>query len=64
MATDDTSTEVFNQMVRDSIIRRLKNLDGDELLNILGFMIQRERRKSADERVVGLYPIQANADSF
>lgn len=52
-----TQTETFNQMVRDTINRRLSTLDGEELLNTLGFMIQRERRKSAEEAPAGLYPL-------
>jgi hypothetical protein len=44
-------------MVRDTLARRLDAMSTEELLDVLGFLIQRERRKSADERPEGLYPI-------
>jgi hypothetical protein len=56
-ANGEYSTEVFDQLVRDSIIRRIDKLQGEELLNTLGFLIQRDRRKSAEEPPAGLYPI-------
>jgi len=55
--SDGSDQETFNEMVRLTIERRLRRLDSEELLNTLGFLIQRERRKSADEAPVGLYPI-------
>ena len=51
------SDELFREMVQRTLERRLRTLSTDELLNTLGFLIQRERRKSAEEEPVGLYPI-------
>jgi len=48
---------VFREMVRSTIVRRIDGLDTEELLNTLGFLVQRERRKSAKEPPEGLYPI-------
>ena len=56
-AEQPPSEELFREMVLKTLERRLRGLSTDELLNTLGFLIQRERRKSADEAPVGLYPI-------
>jgi len=54
---DDMFGPVFREMVLKTVTRRLDRLSTEELLNTLGFLIQRERRKSAEEEPVGLYPI-------
>lgn len=50
--------DVFDDMVRQTVKRRLEAMSTEELLNTLGWMILRERRKSADEPPAGLYPIE------
>lgn len=57
MLSDGTSEEVFNEMVRKTISRRLDGMNGEGLLDTLGFLIQRERRARQDEPPPGLYPI-------
>jgi len=57
MLSDGTSEEVFDGMVRKTIGRRLDGLDGEGLLDVLGFLIQRERRARQAEPPPGLYPI-------
>lgn len=51
------SDELFREMVLRTIERRIHKLSTEEILDTLGFLIQRDRRKSADEAPVGLYPI-------
>jgi hypothetical protein len=56
--SDTADPELFMEAVRQSVVRRVGAMDTEELLNVLGFIIQRERRKSAEEPPPGLYPIQ------
>lgn len=43
MVADGRAAAKFDQMVRETIERRLQQLEGEELLQLLGNMILRER---------------------
>jgi len=43
----EANQDVFDDMVRQTIKRRLERLTTEELLDTLGFLILKERQKSA-----------------
>lgn len=52
MSDTERNQELFDEMVMQTISRRLKAGDSEQLLDTLGFLIQRERAKSAGNGVV------------
>lgn len=42
---DGASAELFNEMTRQTIIRKIERLTTEELLDLLGHLIIRERAK-------------------
>jgi hypothetical protein len=45
MPVDGESAELFNEMTRETINRKIASLSTDELLDLLGHLILRERSK-------------------
>jgi hypothetical protein len=43
---DEVNPEIFDRMLRDALIQRLNRLDTEELLDLIGHLILRERFKS------------------
>ena len=52
MPETERNQELFDEMVMQTISRRLKAGDSEQLLDTLGYLIQRERAKSAGNGVV------------
>jgi DNA-binding protein Fis len=44
---DGASRDVFDDMVRQTLTRYLQGMNGDELLDVLAFIIRASRAKSA-----------------
>lgn len=45
---DGADATIFQDMTRQTIVRKIERLDTDELLDLLGHLILRERQKSAE----------------
>ena len=52
MSDTERNQELFDEMVMQTICRRLRAGDSEQLLDTLGYLIQRERAKSAGNGVV------------
>lgn len=45
---DGASAALFNEMTRQTIMRKIERLGTEELLDLLGHLILQERRRSKD----------------
>lgn len=46
---DGHDAAIFDRMTRETIARKMERLSTDELLQLLGHLILKERQKSADD---------------